>query len=94
MTRPSWQYTNWLNRRDAGMRPVTDKLIVTFPTTVAAMALEAACAQDGTPGRLIPVPTQISAGCGMCWCADYADEDAVMETIASHGLLMQEIHRL
>ena len=76
------------------MRPITDKLIITFPTTVAAMAMEAACAEDGTPGRLIPVPTQISAGCGMCWAADHADEDAVLATVAAHGLAIQEIHRL
>ena len=76
------------------MRPVTDKLVITFPTTMAAIAMEAACGEDGTPGRLIPVPTAISAGCGMCWAVDYAGEDACMATIAAHELTVEGIHRL
>lgn len=76
------------------MKRLTDKLIITFPTTVAAMAMEAACEEDGAPGRLIPVPTQISAGCGMCWCAELADEGACLSVIDAHGLIYQEIHRL
>ena len=76
------------------MKQVTDKFIVTFPTTMAAIAMETACTEDGTPGRLIPVPTKISAGCGMCWAADYAAEDAVMATISAHDLAFEEIHRL
>ena len=76
------------------MKPIRDKLIITFPTTVAAMAMEAACEADGAPGRLIPVPTQISAGCGMCWCAEPSDEDACLAVIAAHDLTYQDIHHL
>jgi len=51
------------------MRVRSLKLIVTFHTTTAAMAMELACNQAGLPGRLIPVPREITAGCGMAWCA-------------------------
>ena len=51
------------------MREKTRKLIVTFHTTTAAMAMEKACHANGTPGRLIPVPREITAGCGMSWSA-------------------------
>ena len=37
------------------MRAKELKLIVTFHTTTAAMAMEKACAAAGIPGRLIPV---------------------------------------
>jgi len=40
-------------------------LIITFHTTTAAMAMEAICAAKNLPGRLIPVPREITAGCGM-----------------------------
>ena len=51
------------------MRPKTQKLVITFHTTAAAMAMEKLCHEQGLPGRLIPVPRSITAGCGMCWSA-------------------------
>ena len=51
------------------MRKKELKLIVTFHTTADAMAMEKACREDNIPGRLIPVPRSITAGCGMCWSA-------------------------
>ena len=51
------------------MRLKQPRLIVTFHTTTAAMGMEAACAKAGLPGRLIPVPREITAGCGMAWSA-------------------------
>ena len=51
------------------MRVKRPKLIVTFHTTTAAMGMELACGNAGLPGRLIPVPREITAGCGMAWCA-------------------------
>ena len=51
------------------MRVKRPKLIVTFHTTTAAMSMELACGKAGLPGRLIPVPREITAGCGMAWCA-------------------------
>ena len=49
------------------MRVKKDFLVVSFPTTAAAMACESLCAEKGLPGRTIPVPSQISAGCGLAW---------------------------
>ena len=51
------------------MRLKKPRLIVTFHTTTAAMGMETACGRAGLPGRLIPVPREITAGCGMAWCA-------------------------
>lgn len=44
-------------------------LVITFHTTTEAMAMEKHCKNEKAPGRLIPVPKEISAGCGMAWCA-------------------------
>ena len=49
------------------MRNKELKLLITFHTTTAAMAFENACKQKNLPGRLIPVPSEISAGCGLAW---------------------------
>ena len=51
------------------MRLKQPRLIVTFHTTTAAMGMETACTKAGLPGRLIPVPREITAGCGMAWSA-------------------------
>ena len=51
------------------MRQRCERCVITFPTTTAAMEMESACAAAGAPGRLIPVPRAITAGCGMCWSA-------------------------
>ena len=31
------------------------------------MEMEAFCRASGIPGRLVPVPRQLSAGCGIAW---------------------------
>ena len=46
------------------MRKKEPSLLISFHTTTEAMALEAACQEAGLPGRLIPIPSFVSAGCG------------------------------
>ena len=47
------------------MRQRTDRFIVVFATTTDAMHMEQVCRAQGTPGRLVPIPQQLSAGCGI-----------------------------
>lgn len=42
-------------------------LVVTFPTTTAALAWERRCQALGIPGRIIPVPVTVTADCGLAW---------------------------
>lgn len=49
------------------------RLVITFHTTAEAMAAERFCKEQGIPGRLIPVPRQLSAGCGLAWSAPAAE---------------------
>lgn len=41
--------------------------VVTFRTTTQAMAFEEAAKEAGFRGRLIPLPRDIAAGCGLAW---------------------------
>ena len=73
------------------MRKKEMRLVITFHTTADAMALEKYCRERALPGRLIPVPRTISAGCGMAWCTDEEMEglfDRLLneESIASDGI--------
>lgn len=51
------------------LRNKEPKVIFTFGTTADAIETERVCREKSAPGRLIPVPRALSAGCGMAWCA-------------------------
>lgn len=68
------------------------KLVVTFHTTADAMAMEKACKEREVPGRIIPVPRAISAGCGLSWCAEISDREVIVSMIESVGIEEEEIH--
>ena len=49
------------------MRPRKPSVVLSFYTTTDAMATERRCMEQGIPGRLIPIPPEITAGCGLAW---------------------------
>ena len=42
-------------------------IVLSFRTTMEAMKWEKQCMAQQVPGRLIPLPREISAGCGLAW---------------------------
>ena len=74
------------------MRKKELKLVVTFHTTADAMAMEKACKERSVPGRIIPVPRAISAGCGLSWCAELSDREQIMAMMKKTGIEEEEIH--
>lgn len=49
------------------MRPKEPCYVISFHTTADAIAFERYAGEISFPGRLIPLPRAISAGCGMAW---------------------------
>ena len=43
------------------------KLMVVFPTTTDAMHMQQAATKYKLPGRMIPLPGGLEAGCGLAW---------------------------
>lgn len=76
------------------MRKKELKLIVTFHTTADAMAMEKACREDNIPGRLIPVPREISAGCGLAWCAQPDQRENVLLVMEKKGIEQENLHEI
>ena len=70
-----------------------EKLLITFFTTTAAMAMEEACKRSGADGRMIPVPGFISADCGLAWCAQPESEAALLALMKEHQIPYQGLHR-
>ena len=68
------------------MRQKEEKLIVTFPTAAAAMAMERRAKALGTPGRLIPTPTVVTADCGLAWMAPVEAKDRVEQMLKENTL--------
>lgn len=68
------------------------KLVVTFHTTADAMAMEKACKEHGVPGRIIPVPRAISAGCGLAWCAELDERDQISDVMKRVGIQEEDMH--
>lgn len=69
-------------------------LVVTFDATAAAMAAEKYCLERGVPGRLIPVPREITAGCGLAWKAEADQEEAVTAALEAAGIAYNGVHRV
>lgn len=64
------------------MREKQEYMVISFHTTAEAIATEKFCKQRNIPGRLIPVPREISAGCGIAWRMkpeEYAEYEHIME---------------
>ena len=63
-------------------RQRTPALVISFQETAQALAAEALFGRLSLPGRIIPLPSRISAGCGLAWCtvpADRADMEAFLK---------------
>lgn len=76
------------------MRAKTPKTVITFATTSDALAMEAAAREHNLPGRIIPVPSEIDAGCGLAWCAGAEERVALEEAMERLALVCEGIHEV
>ena len=68
------------------MRKKVRKLVITFRTTTESMAMEKLCKENGAKGRMIPVPREISAGCGLAWAADPEEKKNLLALMEKENL--------
>lgn len=76
------------------MRKKTPKAVATFASTSDAMAVEAAARETGFPGRMIPIPSEISAGCGLAWCASAEERGELLRAFDEGGLAYEAVHEV
>ena len=76
------------------MREKTLKKVITFNSTTDAIAFEKYCHDKEIPGRLIPVPREISASCGICWAVPVEDAPTVEKSIEDDGSVCAGVYEL
>lgn len=76
------------------MRRRHRQLLITFSTTMAAMELEQRAAQRGIAGRLIPLPSEISAGCGLAWKCELTMRREMLDFMQTENLHWEMLYEL
>lgn len=66
-------------------------ICVTFYNTVEAIGFERFCEKEGIIGRLIPLPTEISAECGLAFSCTSHGKEELQEKLSSKGVAYLEI---
>lgn len=73
------------------MRQKTPHTIVTFSCTSDALAAEAKSNAHLLPGRIIPVPSEIAAGCGLAWCVPESARNELLRALEREELSFEGI---
>ena len=68
------------------MRQRKTFLVITFSETADAMAAERQFGMLGIPGRIIPIPRQLSAGCGLSWRTEQDQQQRAKEVLQEAGI--------
>ena len=76
------------------MRKKTKQLVITFSTTTAAMAMEKRAQEMGIFGRLIPLPSEISAGCGLSWKTKPEEKEIMLVFLEEEKLKWEAMYEL
>lgn len=76
------------------MRPKELCFLVAFHTTTEALALEEAARSADVSGRLIPIPTQITAGCGLAWRMPIGEKEKMKSLLTKCDLKYENISEL
>ena len=76
------------------MRKKTKQLVTTFSTTTAAMAMDKRAQEMGIFGRLIPLPSEISAGCGLSWKTKPEEKEKMLVFLEEEKLKWEAMYEL
>ena len=67
-------------------------LIISFKTTTNAIAAEKFVLENELPGRIIPLPREVSSGCGLSWKAKPEEEEMLVAALNDNNLAYAGTH--
>ena len=73
------------------MRQSREYLVITFSETTDAMAAERLFAELSFPGRIIPIPRQLSAGCGLAFRTEMGMDAQAQDALSRAGIRWKEM---
>jgi len=76
------------------MREKTLQCILSFHNTVNAWQREKRGKEKDLPGRLIPLPSVISAGCGLAWSTALKNRESTLAACKEAGLEPSSVHEI
>lgn len=76
------------------MRKKEQRLVITFSATTQAIKMEEICKKNNMQGRLIPVPKEITAGCGMAWSAKTEEESEYIAFMKKSNISYEGIFKI
>lgn len=69
-------------------------LVISFNKTTDAMATEDYCLKNNVKGRLIPLPKEISAGCGLAWKCDIGQKKEMEELLSKINITYDKMSEI
>lgn len=69
-------------------------LVVSFNKTTDAMAVEEYCLKNNITGRLIPLPKEISSGCGLAWKCPIEDKENMLKILNEINIKYDKINEI
>ena len=69
-------------------------IVITFDTTTDAMMMEDFAKAGDFGGRLIPIPNQISAGCGLAFEAEMTDINQIKKILEDKMVAFDKVYDL
>lgn len=77
---------------DQDLVTATEFYVITFPTTQTALQAEKALDIAGEPFILIPVPGEISAGCGLAVKCTRERKNTILQILSKERIKYSSIH--
>jgi len=71
-----------------------DWLFIAFSSTTAALQMEKAANAHNLPGKLVPIPRQLSATCGLAFRSEPAQKAALAALIQECNIETEGFHIL
>lgn len=69
-------------------------IVITFDTTTDAMMMEDFAKENDFTGSLIPIPNEVSAGCGLAFETEMTDKNQVMQILEDNLIAFDKIYDL
>ena len=75
-------------------RQKSRQFVITFSNTGDPMKMDIKAQAASVPGRIIPLPSEISAGCGLAWKAKLTQREEILDFMKQQDIRWEAIYEL